>query len=274
MDYPTELLDSMRQHSAAAKEAAIALKAQAEESLCIQKIWEDLLKFASRGWSLHVIYLIDKQTSLLKHMRLARGPGIPELEELYRLARERGKAAIRNFPRDFEQACKAVGLSLDPESRHPGYSLDQRFFQLDIDDQKGFARLSDTEGNLAQLPADTEAVVETIQRERNRIFGRPFDAKKFFAALRKHYVAVAKKDKLQDGVSIPIRHLTRRMGKNVKRLRTDEFAVDLSRLIEQGPIEVAGVRLDLQQTKDTNEGMLLPGKAGRGYIGFIVFRSV
>lgn len=38
MDYPTELLDSMRQHSAEAKETAAALKAQAEEASQIEKL--------------------------------------------------------------------------------------------------------------------------------------------------------------------------------------------------------------------------------------------
>jgi len=274
MDYPATLLDSMRQRAAEAKEAATALRAQAEEASQIEKVWADLLGLVDRDWPLHIVHLIDRQSSLLKNMRLSARPGIPELEQLYRLAKESSKALLRQFPRDLEQACQAKGLPLDPESRHPRYSFDQRFFQLEVDEQKGIARLSDNEGNLAQIPADVAAIAERVEAERKRICDRRFDGKKFLKALRTHYLAVVKKEAQQDGTSIPIRQITRRMGKNVKRFRTDEFIFDLSRLVDQGPLEIEGVRLDLQQTKDTNQGILLHGKAGRGYIGFIVFRRV
>lgn len=196
-----------------------------------------------------------------------------ELEQLYRLSKDRSKTVLRQFPRDLEQSCQAKGLPLDPESRHPRYTLDQRFFQREIDEQKGTARLSDNEGILAQLPADVPAIVEKVQAERKRICERRFDGKKFLKLLRTHYLATIKQDSQPDGASIPIRQITRRMGKNVKRFRTDEFIFDLSRLVDEEPLDIDDVRLDLQQTKDTNQGVLLHGKAGRGYIGFIVFRK-
>lgn len=274
MDYPVELIDSMRQRSAEAKETAAALKAQAEQAVQIETVWGDLLTFVDRDWPLHILSLLDKRSSLLKDMRLSARPGIPELEQLYRLTKEHSKAVLRRFPLDLEQACRAGNLPLDPESRHPRYTFDQRFLQLEIDEQKGMARLSDNEGTLVQLPADVPAIVEKLQAERKRICGRRFDGKKFLKTLRTHYLAIIKKESRQDEASVPIRQITRRMGKNVKRFRTDEFIFDLSRLVDQGPLEVEGFRLDLQQTKDTNQGILLHGKAGRGYIGFIVFRRV
>ena len=36
---------------------------------------------------------------------------------------------------------------------------------------------------------------------------------------------------------------------------------------------VEGRRLEFQHTKDTNKGMLLHGRAGQGYIGYILFRK-
>ena len=88
------------------------------------------------------------------------------------------------------------------------------------------------------------------------------------------------KEKIGHNVHELLSYITSRYGvvkevseKNVKGFRTDEFLVDLSRLAQDGPFEIDGRRLDLQQTKDTNQGMLLHGAAGRGYVGFIVFKE-
>src|SRR5262249_14103360 len=138
---------------------------------------------------------------------------------------------------------------------------------------KRTARLSNHEGRLAEIPADIAAVVEAIQQEQKRVFGRAFNGAKFLKLLRAQYKAVVTKEKQTDGASVPIRQITRRLGKNAKGFRTDEFLVDLSRLAEQGPFEIDGRRLDLQQTKDTSQGMLLHGAAARGYVGFVVFKE-
>ncbi len=97
---------------------------------------------------------------------------------------------------------------------------------------------------------------------------------KVLSKLRHQYLAIVRRDKESDGASIPIRNLTSRLGKNEKGFRTDEFLIDLSRLVESDHLEIDGRRLDLQQTKDAHQGMLLHGAAGRGYIGFITFRKV
>ena len=83
---------------------------------------------------------------------------------------------------------------------------------------------------------------------------------------------IIKKINRDDGSSVPIRKITRRL-KNVKGFRTDEFLVDLSWLASEGPFEIEGRRLDLQQTKDTEQGMLLHNAEERGYVGFIVFKE-
>jgi len=152
--------------------------------------------------------------------------------------------------------------------------LEKGFFRLEIDESKRLAKLSNYEGRLAEISADIEAVVEVILREHERIFGRPYDGNKFLKQLRMQYKAVIKKESLKDGESVPIRHITRRLGKNKKGFRTDEFLIDLSRLTVKGPFDIDNRKLDLQQTKDTNQGMLLFGAEKRGYIGFIKFREV
>lgn len=274
MELPPQVLDSARDLLASAKQHARTLKADAEEAARIEKVWDDFLRFSSRGWPLHVLNLLERESPLLKKMRGDNDGAVRALEDAYRIAKEQAEAIQRRYPGYLEDAFRAAKLPLDSDSRHPRYSLERKFFQLEIDDQRRMARLSDHEGRLAEFPADVGAVVETVQRERNRIFERPFDGRKFLKQLRAQYLAIVKKEKQSDGASIPIRHITRRLGKNAKGFRSDEFLVDLSRLVEQGPMDIDGWRLDLQQTKDTNQGMLLHGAAGRGYIGFIVFRKV
>lgn len=270
MGFRVELIDGVNNLLASAK----ALKAEADAAARVEKVWETLHCFMVKDWPLHILDLLDREPSLLNGLRADGHPAIQAIEELYRDAKEHADAVKRRYPSYLEEACGSAGLALDPESRHPTYSLEQRFFQLKVDEHRWVARLSDHEGRLADLPADVGAVAEVILRERQRIFGRPFNDPKFLKLLRSQYLAVVKKDKQADGATIPIRHITRRLGKNVKGFRSDEFLVDLSRLVEQGPMEIDGYRLDLQQTKDTDQGMLLHGVGGRGYIGFVVFRKV
>lgn len=274
MEFPSSVLDSARDLLVSAKAQAKRLRAEAEEAARQERVLDDLLRYVSQGWPLHVLSILNEESPLLSELRARGHPAVSAMEDAYRVAKEQADAILRRYPGHLEEACRAAKLPLDPDSRHPRYSLERKFFQLEIDESRRVARLSNYEGRLANIPADIGAVVETIQREHRRLFGRLFDGKKFLKQLRAQYLAIVKKEKQEDGASIPIRQITRRLGKNAKGFRSDEFLVDLSRLAEQGPMDIEGSRLDLQQTKDTDQGMLLYGAAGRGYIGFVVFRKV
>jgi hypothetical protein len=274
MGFCPELLDGVTDLLASAKERAKALKAEAADAARIEKVLEGLHSFMEKDWPLHILALLDRESTLLNALRAEGHPAIEAVEGVCREVKEQADALKRRYPEYLEQACRSAGLALDPESRHPTYNLEQRFFQLKVDEQKWVARLSIREGRLLDFPADVGAVVEVLLREQKRIFGRPFNGPRFLKHLRSQYRAVARKDRQADGASIPIRHIVRSLGKNAKGFRSDEFLVDLSRLVEKGPMDIRGYRLDLQQTRDTNQGMLLHGAAGRGYIGFVVFRKV
>jgi hypothetical protein len=272
--FPEHLLNQTREQTANAVQRALALKTEADEAAHIQKVWEDLTSFLNRDWFLHILALLDKEAPLLKKMRTDE-PAALLWEEIYRIAKERA-AEIKpyRFPAYLEEACRAAELPLDQDSCHPRYKFKNGFFQLDVDKNIKTARLSDYESpKLCEFPADIGAIVEAVQLEYKRVFGRPFDGEKFIRKLRSQYLAVVKKQKLLDGSSVPIRHITRRLGKNEDRFRTDEFLIDLSRLIEQGLTEVDGWRLELQQTKDTSQGMLLHIEPKR-YFGLILFKKV
>jgi hypothetical protein len=272
MEFPVTIMDAARELLASARQRAKALTAEADEATRIERIWDSLLQCLSRGWPLHILALLEREGQLIRKLRSDTHPAISALEEANRLAKEQADAVQRRYPAFLEEAFRAAAIPLDADSRHPRYSLERKFFQLDIDDQHRTAKLSNYEGKLAEFPADIGAVVEAVQREHKRLMGRPFQGRKFLKQLRAQYLAITKKEKQPDGTSVPIRQITRRLGKNLKGFRSDEFLVDLSRLVEQGPTEIDGWRLDLQQTKDTSQGMLLWGAAARGYIGFVVFR--
>lgn len=274
MEFPTQIIDEIRELYGSVKGEAQRLKTEAEEAARTERVWADLEKFLMNGWVLHVLELLDREAPRLKRMRAENNPAFPAIENSYRLAKDESERLLRRYPTFLEEACRAANLCLDSTSRHPKYSLERGFFLLEIDEKKRLARLSDYEGRLAEHPADVQAVVETVQREHQRIFGKSFSGPKFLTTLRAQYKAVLEKEKLVDGAPVPIRHITTRMGKNIEGFRTDKFLIDLSRLAEEGPFEIDGRRLDLQQTKDTNQGMLLYGASARGYIGFVIFKEV
>ncbi len=267
-----DALESIRDLLTDARARAKELRTEAERAEHIRHVWDDLLIFVDRGWFLHVQDLMDRERNLLHQLREQNHPALDRLEHIYRTAKQEGVSILKRFPSHLEGASSSAGLSIDRESRHPRYSFDDKFFQLEIDDRKGTARLSDHEGQLVELPADVWAVIETVQRERARVMERPFNGEQFIAKLRHQYLAIVAKDGLADGDAVPIRRITARLGKNEKGFRTDEFLIDLSRLVEQGTTEINSYALELQQTKDTSQGMLLHGASGRGYVGYIKFR--
>jgi hypothetical protein len=272
-EIPQDILGQVKELAAASGRTASELKAGAEEAAKVHLLWNDLATCLSKGWYLHARSLLSKgQSSGGVEFPLAAAC----VEQLQRFTEEQADEILRTFPALLEQASDATGLSLNKaESHHPRYYFDGQFFQLEIDDRRGMARLSDNEGQLGgSFPADIGAIVERVKTEHDRIFGHRFDGVKFLVRLRQQYLAIIKKEKQEDGASIQIRKITHRLGKNKKGFRTDEFLVDLSRLVEQGPTEIEGRRLDLQQTRDTKQGMLLHGAGGRAYVGYILFKRI
>jgi hypothetical protein len=235
--------------------------------------WDTLASYVAKGWVCHIHDHLDKEKERLRQWRTAGHPAITTLENLYREAKSAADQGMIAFPGDLERACTESNLQIDRTSREPHYTFQNGFLELDVDTGKHLAHLKDREARLATVPADIGAVIEVVTEEYQRLFGRQFEGEKFLRKLRSNYQAVLKKENLPDGETLPIRRITHRLGKNEKGFHTDEFLIDLSRLAEEGPLELDGMRLDLQQTKDTNQGMLLHGVASRGYIGFIVFRK-
>ncbi|MBN2549315.1 MAG: hypothetical protein JXB15_09165 [Anaerolineales bacterium] len=270
--YTENQLDIVRQQSVIATERSKELERLFEEAQHISSIWRVLIDYLTKGWSCHIYHLLDLEKRLITGSDANSQLLTSTIDQIYISARKQAELQQKRFPAYIEDACRRINLAIDRGSRHPTYTFYQGFFKLVIDDRKFIARLFDYEGKIAEFPADIDAAIEIIQREHKRVFDRPFDGNTFIRKLRGHYLAITEKGNIPDGTEIPIRKITRRLGKNVEGFRTDEFLIDLSRLAEKGPTEIDGRRLYLQHTKDTNQGMLLYG-LGSGYIGYIVFKK-
>lgn len=240
----------------------------------VRIFWDTLAGYIAKGWVCHIQDQLDNEKERLRQWRTVGHPAITTLENLYRDAKSAADMAMIAFPSDLETACTHSELEIDRTSREPHYTFQNGFLELDVDTAKHLAHVKDREAKLVTVPADIGAVIEVVTAEQQRLFGRPFEGDKFLRKLRSNYQAVLRKEGLADGEVLPIRRITHRLGKNEKGFHTDEFLIDLSKLLEQGPLEIDGAKLDLQQTKDINQGILLHGVGSHGYIGFIVFRKV
>jgi len=251
-----------------------SIELQLNEITNRQKFYAEINNYLKKNWVQHILVILKKEVQLCKRI-IEDNPHAQEtLESIRNIAQEKAIELKRQFPAYLQKACEQNGLPLDKESRDPQYTFEKGFFTLVIDHHEGRAKLSNYEGRLCEFPADVDAVIEYVRKEHKRIFGKSFDGQKFIKKLRANYLAITKRDGLPDGYDLPIRRITTRLGKNEKGFRTDEFIMQLSRLVVEGPTEIDKRRLDLQQTKDSNQGMYLHGLAGRGYIGYITFKEV
>lgn len=274
MNFSVEILDSVKQLNCQLQENSNRLKVEAEEAQKMSALISTLLSYIEKGWPMHFLNLADKEAKMLQKLRTDGIVQIQKLEEAYRIAKEESDRLMKRYPSVFDDACKAARITLDTNSPHPKYGIKNGFFRVEIKVLTRVAKLSDLEGKLAELPADVEAVIEKIRIEYKRVFGRGFHGPNFLKKIRAQYKRIIDREHLIDGASVPIRDITKSLKKKDKEFRMDEFVADLSVLAEKGPHEVDGKVLDLQQTKDTKQGVLLAGAASRGYIGFVLFKEI
>jgi len=272
--FPDSILNMIGEQAARELNQMRRIEAQLAEARKRHQFLSELSTYLKKDWPQHVLALLNKESQTIKTIDADNQALNDALASIRNTAMEKVAVLQRRFPAFLDEACKAANLPLDRESRDPQYTFEKGFFTLLIDYQKGRAKLSDYEGRLHEFPSDVGAVIEYVLTEYKRVFGKPFDGQKFLRKLRNHYLAIIKKDGIADGSELPIRRITTRLGKYEKGFRTDEFIVQLSRVIAEGPVEIDNRRVDLQQTKDSHQGIYLHGLAGRGYIGYITFKEV
>jgi hypothetical protein len=272
--YPQNLINELENRTVTSN---TFLKQKKEEYKMAEDIFNlirDLKNYITDNKPFHILDLLNEKQNQIVRSNQNDQSFLKLIEKIKEISVKQSNLVLKRFPAYLEEAAKVHNIPIDSKSRHPRYSIKSGFFQLEIDDRRRKAKILDNEGVLAEFPADINAIAEIYKREEKRIFGRKYDGMKFLKKLRHHYLILIEKAGKKDGDSLPIRKITSRLGKNEKGFKTDEFLADLSKLIESGPFKIDGCRIDLQQTKNTIQGMLLHGSSGRGYVGFIVFRRI
>ena len=242
------------------------LKAKLENDTKTERFWADVIGFAESSRHLHLLDLLGKEKPRMDAMKHESPELFSQLEMLSDDARAQSENTLRHFPSLFSEACKNAGLTLDSDCRHPKYTFAERFLTLEIHTDKKQAVLETREGRIGRRPADIPELVEWLKQEGQRLFGRKFNGEKFLKTIRTAYKKILSKEKKTDGESIPVREVLKKLDG-----KTDEKNIDLAKLSRLSPQpSVEGKRIDFQQTKDTDNGMLLWKSTG-GYIGFIIF---
>jgi hypothetical protein len=254
------------------------LQKQLVEAKRLKAFLDSLIDFKVRALPLHAKALYEKEKVFLNTLREKHHPAIMAIDEFYREINSICDDAIGEIPGNLEKLSKSEGLTLDySRSRHPKYCFETGgLIEVEIQDKKLEAKVSTREGFLAKFPADSAAIIERVKQEKKRLFDRQFAGNLFLADLRSAYYMAIKSKKAATCDPIPLREVFNIMSQEIKTrkgYKSDEFLVDLSRLVMEGPAETNGYRFELQQTKDTKEGMLLLGEAGRGMVNLLIFKK-
>jgi hypothetical protein len=270
--------DTLSVASTQASEAVERLSQELGVAKKLAALLQQLKAYRHKDWPLHIKALCEKDKAFLADLRKHEHPAISPIEEIYRDSKDRAGKAIERLPRDIEKLAKQAGISIDTnQSRHPKYHfLQDGFVEVRIDDKKQTASLGNRESKGPPMPADARAIIEAVASEQRRLFERGTPRAEFLAAVYKAYQQLLKKEALKAGDPVPLRHIYTRMADDRKdpkapRYQADEFLIDMSSLAEHGPGEIEGMGFTLQQTKDTDEGILLIGPAGRGMVSLIRF---
>jgi hypothetical protein len=228
----------------------------------------NLADLLEKNWWFHILHLIERQSSqlpVLPFFELDRD----RVKVIAEYANQEAQRQQLHFPKLFADACEEAGIPLDA-SPHPRYTTDHYFIEIIIDDRKRTARIENYVSELATLPMDISAVVQKLKETRTRLFDRDFNASEFIDNLYTDYLAVKESEQIRDGEAVSIRSITKLRRKDSKSFRVDEFSVDVSRLLQSGTTTTSnGYRLRFEQTKNTSQGIIVPG--GQGYIGYIRF---
>ena len=270
------LIDLAKQSVIDSVEQAQKKKNEYDRAVHIQKLMEAIANYSQNGWVLHLLATLDKEKKFIESLRSEMHPILSLIDQVEENARVNSQELFSSFPAYMEKSCISHNYIFDRDSRHPKYKFDDGFFTVEVDKIKRIARITNDEikGKLAELSADPDAILVAVKKEHDRVFERNFEANIFLKELRQAYLATTKKNKRKDGDSIPIREVVKQFSEGRKNFRSDEFLIDLSRLLKENLIKIDNRQLQLQQSRRDDEGSAMLLHDGRGYVGFVMFKEI
>ena len=225
-------------------------------------------------WPLHVMDWFSRNKAFVGEIDHSVKGRLPSaMMRILQEATAEADELKKRYPFWMDTTAAKLKFKPDSTSRHPVYGFRSGFFTVTVSEPSYTARIEDLAGPLVdRMPADPSAIITYLQQEKVRIFGRPFDPAAFLQRLLRNYMAVVEKDPdLKDGGPVPIRWITGRLHDNEKGFRNDEFLVDLTFLLDSHVSDIDGRTLMLEQTKETEHGLYVFPKYGKGYVGFLRF---
>lgn len=238
-----------------------------------ETFWTGLVGHLARNEPGSVLLHLNSNREYVQCLETDNGQIWEQLDQLRNSAAASARETASKFGRLFPTTARNAGLRIDPSSRHPKYTFYNGFVRLELDEKKLVAKLQSREGEEVEYGLDLELIIAALKSEISRIFERDLNPEPFLRSLHTAYTAVLRSDKLSDGTEVPIRRVSNRLGKNLSRFSTDEFNVDLARVVQSGHTSVEGRQLHLNHTRNTRQGMLLHGLEQGGYVGFISFKT-
>lgn len=272
-----ETLESVRpafeRQAALARAETERARAALEAANLAESFWTELVGHLVRNELGSVLLHLNRSGEFLQSLSTGDDQTLDQLHQLRNSATASARETASKFGRLFPTTARNAGLRIDPSSRHPKYTFYNGFVRLELDEKKLVARLQSREGEEVEYGLDLALIIAALKAEISRIFERDLNPEPFLRSLHKAYTAVLRSDKLSDGTEVPIRRVSNRLGKNLSRFSTEEFNVDLARVVQSGHTSVEGRQLHLNHTRNTRQGMLLHGLEQGGYVGFISFKT-
>lgn len=272
-----ETLESVRpafeRQAALARAESERARVGLEAAVAAEKFWTELVGHLARNEQGSVLLHLNRNREYLQSLETGSVQISEQLDQLHNATLAKARETASRFGRLFPHAARSAGLLIDPSSRHPKYTFRNGFIRLELDEKKLTAKLATREGEEIEYGLDLELIIAALNDEHSRLFERDFSPEPFLRSLHKAYTAVLRSDKLSDGTEVPIRRVSNRLGKNLSRFSTDEFNIDLARVVQSGHTSVEGRQLHLNHTRNTRQGMLLHGLEQGGYVGFISFKT-
>lgn len=241
----------------------------------IERLLSDLDKFKTDNWPLHIAATCRAAANEIEYIKATNDALHGHIHEVYLAAEACEPEVLRELPTTIDREALSQGVELDRvRSCHPRYFFAKHgLIEVLIDERKKTASISTRAGKLAQIPADPNAIVRHAACEAERIYAKRSSSKVFLQDLWRSYHACLRKHRRTDGDPVPVRDMYESLSTDKKRpnYKMDEFIVDLSELAHEALLETKGFRLELQQTRDTKDGILLVGPAELGYVNLVTF---
>ena len=248
-------------------EEVSAVKGEAKRLRQAESALEAIESARSNGNWCEVIRQIDRAKDLGAILDEFADGTSSEIERFRLSAVEQADESLSELSSSLPAAFHAMGLPPDQSYRFPIFKLRNGFFEVRINKPRFEAQIRVRHGNTLKVAADLAIIVEATTAEDVRCFGSPPTSSEFSARLRTAYAAVTGPDKAS---AVPLEDVRLAIAEPVPA--RDEFAIALASVLHEKPSEAIGMNLD--HTRSTDTGFLLPGFEDRGYFGHISFTDV